>query len=111
MSARCQTCGRSTAPGLFASLLRNPPGHKCPPAWLVWCPDQGVEEEDASTYHTDDVETAATDYASASDDESNLCENHDGILVFVRRVGENTVHRVRVRAEAVIAYHATEEDA
>ena len=46
-----------------------PSHHKCPPAWLVWDPDQGTIE-DARTIYAYNAEWAVTAWAEQDDNDS-----------------------------------------
>lgn len=60
---RCSTCDQ---------WLYSARAHRCPPSWLVWCPEDGETFEDAARIWASDAEEAAAEFVESS--ESNACE-------------------------------------
>jgi hypothetical protein len=82
--------------------------HKCPPAWLVWDPDQSTIE-DARTIYAHDADWAVTDWAEQDDNDSAEYSIAKGTATIVHvqlKDGSGDVHKYRVTGEYEPNYHA-----
>lgn len=102
----CNRCGdlmlNAYGPrGLFRS-------HTCPPAWRVWCIDDGETEEDARTVYATHAEAAAEKWAEQLDQGGNYLIVGGAVMtVGVRQdTGEGEAAYFVVGGEAVPSYHA-----
>ena len=75
-------------------------------AWLVWCPDRGETEKEATEIHAESPATAAESWARDADDmgEDDRIEGGQGVTVFVKMVF--ATHRYIVSGETASTYRA-----
>lgn len=105
MSPRCPKCKALLWEGHKAL------GHRCPPLFRAWVPEDGDEEEDADDVYDLDAECAAETFIEERgyDGDSYDHLSRDGVLVHLRdEVG--TLTKVRVFAEATIYYRSRTEE-
>jgi len=98
----CKICGEYTYGA----------SHKCPPSWVVWCPDCHEEEEDGRKVFASDPGEAAEKWAEENDRDSAeyLIVGGSPATVLVKRFGsDDPPTRWMVSGEAVPTYSATED--
>lgn len=76
--------------------------------FLVCVPDWTGSEFRLHECYYDDVETAAEEFIERHDDDNTVINRSNGIEVLIRRAVDDTVHKLRVTAEAQINYSATD---
>lgn len=85
--------------------------HRCKPAFLVWCEEQGATEDDAETIHAHDAEDAAEKWADRDDRSSAeylIVAQKWEPTVTVKDQRDGEMKRFIVTGEAVPSYSATE---
>lgn len=99
----------SYEPCRFCGVWSRPEEHRCPPQWLVWCPDYGQNELDARTVYARDSEQAATKWAEQSDRDGDYSiVGGSSVTAHVRRsdVAGAPVEVCTVMGDSVPQYHA-----
>lgn len=97
---RCSTCGEY-------GWVKT---HKCPPRFLVWCPEYGEDAEDGDVIYARDHELAAERWAERSDADSAEYSIVSGTPVTVHVVTEDgdpaNAQRFFIEGESQPVYHA-----
>lgn len=76
--------------------------------FLVCVPDWTGSEFRLHECYLDDVHTAAEEFIEQHDGDNAVLGRHSGIEVLIRKATDDTVHKLRVTAEASITYDATD---
>lgn len=93
------------------------PTHRCNPTWLVWCPDNGETQDDASVHHGTDAESAAEAWAEEYDVNNShpICGGGTTVVYVLAENSEDSdeddhlPQRVRIEGEVVPSYSAHAE--
>jgi len=100
--ATCETCGE------FAHSRT----HKCPPIWLVWCPEDGETIDDSRKVRATDAGEAVEKWAELDDEESAAYRIVGGqearVCVVPADDKARAPQRFAVSGEAVPQYYASE---
>jgi hypothetical protein len=96
---KCERCG---------DPLAWLPSHTCKPVFLVWYPDNGETEEDASEFREYDAEAAAEAWA---DDYERRCAEYriaagESTVEVMVKASDGAVTRWSVSGECVPQYYA-----
>ena len=98
--AFCRTCRRHHWDGH---------AHRCPPAYLAWCPDLDEDEDEAIALYAVEAEEAAEEWAERQDADSAEYGIVVGEPATVHvRAPDGTVTVWRVTGESVPSYSAEE---
>jgi hypothetical protein len=98
--AECTTCGQ---------YVLHP--HTCPPAWLVWDPENG-DEEGASRYYAYDPGVAVEHWAANEDSHGDYLIVQGATVTVLARLADSDepVRSFKVTGESVPSYTATETE-
>jgi len=83
----------------------------CNPAWLVWCPDDGDDVDDACKVHEVAAEYAAERWAEENDHHADyrLLSGHEAVVhVVPANKPDQKPQRFRITGETVPEYHSRE---
>lgn len=95
---RCNACNR------FGWMKT----HVCPPAYMVWCEENGEVEPDAEPIRANDAEEAAKEWGEQDDSRGDydIVRGNDATVRV--RGPDGTLTRWRITGESVPEYHARE---